>query len=174
MSAPHHSHGTRREPPTRRPDTSALFGQRTLLVGTAALVPVGAVTLWHGSAAAAAVKATLYKNPQCSCCEAYASYLGQHGFDVTVIPSNDLVSLNRQHGVPEALDGCHTILMSGYVVIGHVPADSVQRLLTTKPAVTGISIPGMPSGTPGMGGPKEGHITVYAFGQGKQSVFATF
>ena len=63
----------------------------------------------------------LYKNPQCSCCEAHAEYLRQHGYRVEVKPSFDLVAIKRQNGVPEALDGCHTMLIGGYVVEGHVP-----------------------------------------------------
>ena len=151
-----------------------LLGRRTLLWSAAAIVPVGAFGLWESrSGNAATIPATLYKNPQCSCCESYASYLGDHGFDVTVIPSNDLELINQQHEVPASLDGCHTTLTEGYVVIGHIPVDVVQRLLKEKPAITGISIPGMPSGTPGMGGPKQGPLTIYAFGKSGQSVFAT-
>ena len=149
------------------------LGRRTLLWG-AAIVPLGAIGLWESRRGnAASIPATLYKNPQCSCCESYASYLGNHGFDVTVTPSNDLELINQQHGVPTALDGCHTTLTGGYVIIGHIPIEVVQRLLNEKPAMTGISLPGMPSGTPGMGGPKQGPLTIYAFGKGGQSVFAT-
>jgi hypothetical protein len=171
MPIPHLPSGPRRG--SGKQSSRTFLGRRSLLLGAAALVPIGALTLWDRHAVAG-VKATLYKNPQCTCCEQYAAYLGQHGFDVTIIPSNDLATINRQHGVPEALDGCHTTLMSGYVAVGHIPVDIVQRMLTQKPDITGISIPGMPSGTPGMGGPKSGPIQVYAFGKGEPSVFATF
>ncbi|MDA8250337.1 MAG: DUF411 domain-containing protein [Rhodospirillales bacterium] len=165
-------HSTTRKPPPS-PSGKGLLRKRNLLWGAAALVPAGAaVALWPRHSAGA-IKATLYKNPQCTCCEGYASYLTAHGFDVDVIPSNDLVSINRQHGMPEALDGCHTTLTSGYVVIGHIPIEMVQRLLAEKPEIIGISLPGMPSGTPGMGGPKEGPLTIYALGKAGQSVFAT-
>ena len=160
--------GTRTVPPAGK----RFLSRRILLLGTAALVPAVAIAFWRNTATAG-VKATLYKNPQCDCCEGHASHLDRNGFDVTVIPTNDLVPINRQHGVPESLDGCHTTLTSGYVVIGHVPAAVVQRLLAEKPDVTGISIPGMPSGVPGMEGPKEGPLKVYAFGKGGQTVFAT-
>ncbi len=172
MSSSNQRSKTRKVPTS--PSGNNLLRRRTLLWGAAALVPIGgaAVALWP-HASAAGTKATLYKNPQCTCCEGYASYLTSHGFDVTVIPSNDLVSINRQHGMPEALDGCHTTLTNGYVVIGHIPIEVVQRVLTEKPNIIGISLPGMPSGTPGMGGEKEGPLTVYAFGKAGQSVFAT-
>lgn len=156
-------------PPHRR-----LLGRRGLLWGAAVIIPVGAIGIWEARPGnAASIKATLYKNPQCSCCESYASYLGDHGFDVKVIPSNDLELINQQHGVPKALDGCHITMTEGYVVIGHIPVDLVQRLLKKKPDIVGISLPGMPSGTPGMDGPKPGPLTVYAFGKSGQSVFAT-
>ena len=163
-------------PPSRKPSSGAprthVLRRRALLAGAATLLPLGGLAYWtRGNAAT--TKATLYKNPQCDCCEKYAAYLDDRGFDVRVIPSNDLELINQQHGVPAALDGCHTTLTSGYVVIGHVPADVVRKLLDEKPDVIGISIPGMPSGTPGMGGPKQGPITVYAFGKGGQTVFAT-
>src|SRR3954463_13262159 len=105
--------------------------------------------------------ALLYKNPQCSCCEEYAKYLQAHGYDVTVKPSFDLLLIRRQNGVPEALDGCHTTLIGGYVVEGHVPVAAVNRLLDERPAIKGISVPGMPAGSPGMFGEKTAPLTVY-------------
>jgi hypothetical protein len=112
-------------------------------------------------ALAAAPGAVLYKNPQCSCCESYADYLRQHGYRIEVKPSFDLVLIRRQNGVPEALDGCHTTLLSGYVVEGHVPVAAVDRLLAERPAIRGISVPGMPAGSPGMYGKMAGPLTVY-------------
>jgi hypothetical protein len=105
----------------------------------------------------------LYKNPQCNCCESHADYLRQHGYQVEVKPSFDLVAIKRQNGVPEALDGCHTMLIAGYVVEGHVPATAIDRLLAERPAIRGISVPGMPAGSPGMLAPGESQrpLTVY-------------
>lgn len=171
------SHPIRPSPPRKlssAPPRKRLLGRRGLLWGTAAIIPLGVIGIWESRPGnAASTTATLYKNPQCSCCESYASYLGDHGFDVKVIPSNDLELINQQHGVPTALDGCHTTVTAGYVVIGHIPVEVVQRLLKEKPDITGISLPGMPSGTPGMDGPKQGPLTIYAFGKSGQSVFAT-
>ena len=76
-------------------------------------------------------------------------------------------------GVPDDLDGCHTTIMGQYVVEGHVPLEVVQRLLTEKPTIKGVSLPGMPSGTPGMPGPKEGPFKIYAFGNGPSTLYAT-
>ncbi len=133
----------------------SMISRRSLLVA-GALVP-----LIPAPVLAASIPVTLYKNPQCSCCEAYADYLRQNGFTVEVVPSNDLVTMARDKGVPEALDGCHISMIGGYVVIGHVPIDAIRKLLSERPKIVGISIPGMPMGLPGMPGPRNGPIPIY-------------
>lgn len=116
--------------------------------------------------------ATLYKNPQCDCCEGYADYLRRNGYRVTVKPTHDLSLINKQHGVPENLEGCHTTLIDGYVVEGHVPAKALNKLLTERPAIKGISLPGMPQGSPGMTGRKTGPFTIYELSRGTPRVYA--
>jgi hypothetical protein len=116
--------------------------------------------------------ATLYKNPQCACCEGYADYLRDNGFEVAVQPSHDLPLLHRQHGVPDALVGCHTTLVDGYVVEGHVPVGPLLRLPTEKPAIKGISLPDMPAGSPGMFGEKTEPFTIYEIADGPAKVYA--
>jgi hypothetical protein len=116
--------------------------------------------------------ATLYKNPQCGCCEGYADYLRENGFEVTVKPTHDLPLMQRQYGVPEPLVGCHTTLVDGYVVEGHVPIGAVLRMLTERPAIKGISLPGMPAGSPGMFGEKTAPFTIYEIGDGPAKVYA--
>jgi hypothetical protein len=112
--------------------------------------------------AASSTQATLYKNPQCSCCEGYAQYLQENGFEVDVKPTNDLAEISRDAGVPEDLEGCHTMFVGGYVVDGHVPVDIIRKLLTEKPTIAGITLPGMPSGSPGMTGSKTETWIIYA------------
>ena len=107
------------------------------------------------------IQATLYKNPQCGCCEGYADYLRANGFAVEVKPTNDLAEISRRAGVPEEFQGCHSTMIEGYVVDGHVPIDIVRRLLSERPAIAGITLPGMPMGSPGMGGEKTAPFTVY-------------
>jgi hypothetical protein len=114
-------------------------------------------------AVAAPIHAILYKNPQCSCCEDYAAYLQQNGFKVDVKPTNDLSQISHDAGVPEQLEGCHTMLVGGYVVDGLVPVDVVKKLLSERPAIAGITLPGMPIGAPGMPGTKMASFTIYAF-----------
>jgi hypothetical protein len=108
------------------------------------------------------IHATLFKNPQCSCCEGYAAYLRENGFDVAVKPTNDLAEISRNAGVPEQFQGCHTMFVGGYVVDGHVPVDVVKKLLSERPAVAGITLPGMPLGAPGMTGTKTSTFTIYS------------
>ena len=111
-------------------------------------------------------RATLYKTPECGCCEGYADYLRENGFEVRVEERHDLSQIKRQHGVPAEFDGCHTTLLGGYVVEGHVPVATLLRLLEEKPAVRGVSLPGMPAGSPGMSGEKAEPFTVYGFSDG--------
>ena len=139
------------------------------LTAVAALLAVSSPTL------AETIKATLYKNPQCSCCESYAAYLRKNGFEIDIKPTNDLAEISRKAGVPENLQGCHTMFVNGYVVDGLVPINTVRKLLSEKPAIAGITLPGMPLGAPGMGGSKEGLFTIYAITKdGKApSIYAT-
>jgi hypothetical protein len=108
------------------------------------------------------IAATLYKNPQCSCCEGYAAYLRENGFTVDVKPSNDLAQISTEAGVPAEMEGCHTMFVDGYVVDGHVPVGVIRKLLSERPKIAGITLPGMPMGSPGMGGEKSGPFTIYA------------
>lgn len=140
--------------------------RRTVLAVFLALVTPGI------AAAQAAQTAILYKNPQCDCCDAYAKVLEYSGIPVTVKATSTLAAIKREHGVPGPLQGCHTLLIDGYVVEGHVPVAQVKRLLSERPAIKGISLPGMPAGSPGMGGEKTEPFTIYEIGDGAPKVFA--
>lgn len=120
--------------------------------------------------------ATLYKNPQCGCCEQYANYLRGNGFAVKVVPTHDLSQIRRQAGisVPEKLEGCHTMQIGKYIVEGHVPVKTLDKLLTERPAISGISLPGMPDGSPGMSGQKTEPFTIYEIGNDAEPrIYAT-
>lgn len=132
------------------------MNRRGFFLGTVAFLSVPA------GATAAPMRATMYKNPQCSCCEGYAAYLRKNGFEVDVKPTNDLSEISRKAGVPENLQGCHTIFLDGYVVDGHVPVNVIRKLLAERPQIVGITLPGMPEGSPGMTGRKTEPFTVYA------------
>ena len=136
---------------------------KTIAVSLALLFP----------ATAFAGQGILYKNPQCGCCEGHAEHLRQNGIDVTSVPTHDLALLRQEHGVPIDLVGCHMLLIGGYVVEGHVSASIIKRLLDERPAIKGISLPGMPTGSPGMTGPKTEPFTIYTFGgEGEPRVYA--
>ncbi|MFB9980678.1 DUF411 domain-containing protein [Mesorhizobium kowhaii] len=114
-------------------------------------------------AVAATINAVMYKNPSCSCCETYAAYLEKNGFTVELKPSNDLDQISAGLGVPEKLQGCHSVVIGDYVVDGFVPVDLIKKMLAERPEITGIAMPGMPMGSPGMGGQKTESWTIYAF-----------
>jgi hypothetical protein len=132
----------------------------TMLMVTA--LPAWALTAPKRARAAEPIPVTLYKNPQCSCCESYAQYLDQNGFKVDVKATNDLAEISRKAGIPEHLEGCHTSFIGGYVVDGHVPVKTIRKLLDETPAIVGITLPGMPPGSPGMDGEKTESLIVYA------------
>jgi hypothetical protein len=116
---------------------------------------------------------TVYRSPTCTCCGRWLEHMKQNGFAIKDIPTEDMDAIKRQHGVPAALQSCHTALVGGYWVEGHVPAEDVKKLLRDKPAVAGISVPGMPVGTPGMEmGPRQDPFAVMQLGKsGITSVF---
>lgn len=118
---------------------------------------------------------TVYRDPSCGCCEAWAEQARGHGFSVTVVDRPDMPAIKRQHGVPEELSSCHTAIVAGYSIEGHVPFADVRRLLEEKPSIRGLAVPGMPRGSPGMEMPdgSKDPFQVMAFdAEGRASVFS--
>lgn len=137
------------------------------------------VGLPHVAAAADAAPLppmTVYKSESCGCCKNWVEHARSSGFTVKTIDTEDLAGVKRELGVPASLQSCHTVVVGNYLVEGHVPAADVKRMLTEKPAIRGIAVPGMPIGAPGMEqGPVSGYqkYGVIAFtAQGVTSVFA--
>lgn len=110
---------------------------------------------------------TLYKSPTCGCCGKYVSYLRQNGFDVKAYDENDMNAIKYKYGVTHVAS-CHTAIINGYVVEGHVPVSAINKLLNEKPAIVGISAPGMPMNSPGMGEMKKGTLTIYSIPKGDE------
>lgn len=108
-----------------------------------------------------AIAATIYKSPSCGCCGQYAAYLEKKGYGVDVEGVADMQSIKEQYDIPYELESCHTMEIGGYVVEGHIPEEAVQKLLTEKPDIKGIGMAGMPSGSPGMPGPKTSDFVIY-------------
>jgi hypothetical protein len=94
---------------------------------------------------------TVYKNPTCGCCEKWVQYLQKEGFEVKAVNRDDLAPIRKQAGVPPAMSACHTALVDGYVIEGHVPAQAIRKLLQERPDTRGLAVPGMPANSPGMG-----------------------
>jgi hypothetical protein len=118
----------------------------------------------------------LYKDKNCPCCEKHAEYLKQNGIEVEVTPVEDIATFSKKAGIPSDYQGCHTIMMDGYAIEGHVSVELIRKLLKEHPAdVVAIAIPGMPADVPGMNGPnKDEPVTVYAIkADGTASVFGT-
>jgi len=114
----------------------------------------------------------VYKTPTCGCCTDWVTHIEAAGFRTEVQDLQDLTMIKARAGVPHTLGSCHTSLVGDYVVEGHVPASALRRLLTEKPAIAGIAVPGMPMGSPGMEGPWKDPYDVIAFTRdGKQTVY---
>jgi hypothetical protein len=93
---------------------------------------------------------TVYKSPTCGCCSAWVDHLRGSGFRVETVDVRDTGAVKRQYGIPDSLASCHTGVVDGYVVEGHVPATDVKRLIEERPEAGGLAVPGMPVGSPGM------------------------
>lgn len=123
-------------------------------------------------AAGAAEPVTIWRDPGCGCCDAYAEYLRAEGFEVTVIDDRDFDTRSIAAGVPERGIGCHLAMIGGYAVSGLVPAQTIARLLEERPDITGITLPGMPANAPGMAPEKTGTLRIYSFGPDGVGVFS--
>jgi hypothetical protein len=115
----------------------------------------------------------VYKTPTCGCCNGWVEHLEEAGFTVDARDVRDIMTVKHEGGVPANMSSCHTAIVDGYVVEGHVPADQVKRLLAERPEVAGIAVPGMPIGSPGMEGPNAKPYEVFTFAHdGTVGVFA--
>lgn len=148
------------------------MNNKLIIVASAVLLLVvgGLVVGLQGEAGA---KVVVYKTPTCGCCSKWVTHMRQAGFEVEANDLNDLSSIKAHYGVQRGFASCHTAIVEGYVVEGHVPAEYVARLLKERPDVAGLAVPGMPIGSPGMEGrhpqtydvlsfDKAGHTTVFA------------
>lgn len=113
-----------------------------------------------------AIPITVYASPSCGCCHAWVAHLKAGGFHVTVESIADVSPVKRKLRVPEVLWSCHTGMVAGYTVEGHVPAGVIQRMLRDRPSISGLAVPRMPAGSPGMEGGRRDFYPVMAFGGG--------
>ncbi len=115
---------------------------------------------------------TLYKSAECGCCGAYTEYLRENGLAVTVVETPHLPMMYSRYKVPSALQSCHLATLDRYIAVGHIPVDVIKRMLAERPAIAGITLPGMPAGAPGMGGRKAEPFKIYALGDGVPKLYA--
>jgi len=139
-----------------------------------AQVPQGDKSLQEAGANAAEAKAiTIWRDPNCGCCAGWVEHIQAYGFKTKVIETAAIDAVKARLGVPDSLAACHTAEIGGYVIEGHVPAAAIDRLLAERPRAKGLAVPGMPAGSPGMGGAPETYDVVL-FGPSGQSVFGKF
>ena len=148
---------------------------KTLITGLLALIILGGVW-WFGknestespdsvsneNAVLGNEIVTIYKSSSCGYCGVYAQYLDRENVLTKVENVTDMSAIKKEHGIPPQLESCHTSLVGGYFIEGHVPLSVIERLLAEKPDITGIALPGMPSGSPGMPGPQTEPWVIYA------------
>jgi hypothetical protein len=137
--------------------------------------------IWFGlwlfllSATVMATEMAVYKSESCGCCNEWVKHLQANGFTVKTHNVDDVVKYKQLHKVPSDLASCHTGLVNGYVIEGHVPASDIKRLLSERPKVAGLAVPGMPIGSPGMevkGTPAERYDVISFDKTGKTKVYA--
>jgi hypothetical protein len=143
-----------------------------LILATALFAPV-----WAGEPVATGkpMEMTVYKSPTCGCCADWVQYLEERDFEITVIDQPQMHAVKAEFGVPPQLQSCHTGVIDGYVIEGHVPAEDILRLLAERPAVTGLTAPGMPPYSPGMMSIEPRGYDVLSFTrEGKTKVYSSY
>ena len=152
---------------------SKIYLWSMITIVSALVISGGILFLMKPVRMADAVEITVYKSPACECCNKWADHLRDAGFTVTAKNSSDMNSIKSATGVQPTLQSCHTALVEGYVVEGHVPASDIKRLLQERPAVSGLTVPGMPMGSPGMEGLYKDPYDVLTFDRnGETKVYA--
>ena len=142
-------------------------------IGLAALAVLMMLTS-GGIAAQKPIPVQVYKDATCGCCANWVEHLRRNGFAPTAENVADLNTVKQTYGVPAKTRSCHTAIVNGYVIEGHVPAAEIHRLLKSKAKVAGLAVPGMPIGSPGMEGANPRPYDVLSFDKsGKTAVFST-
>jgi hypothetical protein len=147
---------------------------RTLLIGVSGVLILSSALVGQQQAKPKPIPMSVYKSPSCGCCSQWVDYMRKNGFEAKVQNVDNIGALKLKLGVREEFSSCHTTEVGGYIVEGHVPVESVQRLLKERPKIAGIAVPGMPMGSPGMevpSGKKDPYNVVAYTSDGKTTVF---
>jgi hypothetical protein len=140
-----------------------MLTRRRILRGTltlAATLPAAAWLFGRPSFASALPPVVVWKDPNCDCCDGWVRHMRKAGFGVTVRMSDDMAAIKQARGVPDNMRSCHTAVVYGYVIEGHVPARDVMRLIGERPTARGLAVPGMPASAPGMDQPGQPYIVM--------------
>ncbi len=143
----------------------AIFAGAVLLFGGSDIGGM-AVASQNANADSGTPKLVIYKSASCGCCTGYAEYLRRMGFNVEVVVREDVDAIKNKYGIPHDKRSCHTTVAGNYFIEGHVPVEAINKLFSERPDIKGISLPRMPSGSPGMPGAKRGTWVIYAFTEG--------
>jgi hypothetical protein len=140
------------------------------------LIGAGALVLLSPAAVATPSREIkIYKSPYCGCCGSWTKILRKQGYETQVFKMNDLGRVKRLAKLPANLESCHTGIIDGYFVEGHVPVEAIDKMLTERPGIVGIAVGGMPTGSPGMPGPDPEPYDVVAYtADGRQSVYMSY
>ena len=150
-------------------DFDAKMTRRCVLIaGAASLLQIGAIS------AATEALITVHKDPTCGCCSGWVQHLQNAGFVTKVLDASDIDAVKKRLGVPDDLAACHTAEVAGYIIEGHVPAAALKRFLTEKPHATGLAVPGMPIGSPGMEGGRPEKYDVVLFTPNSRRTYMSF
>lgn len=135
---------------------------------------IAALAMLSLGSAAQAASMTVHKSASCGCCAKWVEHVQKHGFEVKVVNVDDIMAVKAKAGIPDKLASCHTTMVGGYVIEGHVPAADIKKLLASKPKAKGLAVPGMPMGSPGMehGDHKQPFQTLLIKPDGSTVVFA--
>ncbi|MBT3865419.1 hypothetical protein HOE67_01480 [Candidatus Peregrinibacteria bacterium] len=113
----------------------------------------------------------VYKSPNCGCCGQHSAYMEDEGFNVDILLTEDMEAIKQKYNIPREMQSCHTAIVGDYFVEGHMPIEAIVKLLEEKPSVDGIALPAMPSGSPGMPGPKLEPFTIHQLVDGEASIY---
>jgi hypothetical protein len=140
----------------RRGRALSSMPRRAVMIG-ASVAGLGSIAWWAagGTGGSGLPAVNVWKAASCGCCGGWITHMRRAGFAVSVHELDDVQPVKERQGVPEELQSCHTAVVAGYVIEGHVPAGDIRRLLEERPGAKGLAVPGMPSSAPGMDGPRE-------------------
>ena len=135
-------------PPPRTHAKANPIGKNGVWLSLSALILVVIFVIGALQGKVRGTEITVYKSPTCGCCKKWIDHLEDNGFSVAAVNLSDLSSLKEEHGIPKKAFACHTAIVDGYVVEGHVPAGDIKRMLAGRPSIRGLAVPGMPAGSP--------------------------